>query len=96
MLSLAGALLLWKLAASGPAPATGAASRRAPRRRARLLGGLGLALQLPILIIVPLLLFEGGTTDAASLVTALAMLVLPVIFAVLGLRLLFGRVEPRA
>jgi hypothetical protein len=102
MLSMAGALLLWKLAApdadqnaATDAEKAEAAPRSGPSLRTRLLGGLGLALQLPILIVVPLLLLEGETPDAVSLVTALAMLVLPAIFAVLGLRLVLGLVEPR-
>ncbi|MGE4290591.1 MAG: hypothetical protein AB7E32_00150 [Desulfovibrio sp.] len=93
LLSLAGALLLWKLAycrlqpdAEGPRPST---------RRIRVLGAMGLVLQLPVLVGMGVAMLNGQLPDLSSKVLGIGMLVLPAFFALLGLRLLFGRFDAR-
>jgi hypothetical protein len=99
--SLAGVLLIWSLA--GTRAGQGEPPRHEPEVgtrsgvswRVRLLGGLGAVLQLPVLVVVPVLLWTGELSGAVNIILALIMLVLPVGFALLGIRLLLGRVEPR-
>lgn len=93
ILSLIGALLLWKLAYCRMQPDSDAP--RPSARRIRVLGALGLAFQLPVLITMPMLLLGGQMPDLSSKVMGGVMTLLPAFFAVLGLRLLFGRLEPR-